>query len=323
VHRSRTLLAWMAGLIAISASCGDCTGGKSKAPQAKSTATSGETDGVPDGSVSVLAQQAVSSPEMQGSLLIGEADETNRYPSTVAVYALAPRGQPRYRACAGVLLTPQLVLTAGQCVCRPHADSRSGIGATTRIDSSDCAREATVVTSTYEPLTHRKGVESWAVEYQGTIRLHPQFELLLDDQGTVTVDHADLAVVRLDTPVQENIPPVRLSKQQAQLGERLTVVGYGYIEAIGGMDGRRRFSRETVVQFLDPNGTRVLFGSPELHAYKGDTGGPCLRESEQGLELVGISSRGLGKEPTFTSTYRYRDWLDEEIHLAEREGLKP
>ncbi|MFL5350232.1 MAG: trypsin-like serine protease [Hyalangium sp.] len=304
----------MMGLLALSVGCGDCTGGKGKIAR-------GETEGVTVGSVTdFLARQASTPPDLQSFLLIGEEDEANRFPFTVAVYALAPPGQPRYRGCAGVLLTRQLVLTAGQCVCRPHKDGGPGSGETTRIDTSSCAATAAVVTATYEPLENRKGVESWSVEYRGTVRVHPQFELRMDAAGAITGDHADLAVVRLDTPVQPNIEPVRLADGIAQAGERLTVVGHGYIDPTDGLDGRRRFTHDTVSQLLDPDGARVQFGSPELFSYKGDTGGPCLRETAQGLELLGISNRGSGKPPAFTSTYVYREWLANELHLAASES---
>jgi hypothetical protein len=128
--------------------------------------------------------------------------------------------------------------------------------------------------------------------------------------------HADLAVVRLDAHVQSNILPVPLAAQAAQPGEIMTIVGYGYIEAVEGMDGKRRFIREPVRRFLDPGAERAEFGAPDLRAYKGDTGGPCLRETKDGPELLGISSRGLGKEPSFTSIDPYRDWLNEQIHLG-------
>jgi hypothetical protein len=157
------------------------------------------------------------------------------------------------------------------------------------------------------------------MEYSGSVHPHPQFELRLDAQGNIMISNADLAVVRLDTPVQSNIPPIRLAEKPAQAGETMTVVGYGYIEPLGGMDGKRRFNREKVLRPLDPDGKRAVFGQPDLHAYKGDTGGPCLRETGHGPELLGISSRGLGREPTFTSTAPYWVWLSEQIRLAERE----
>jgi hypothetical protein len=194
-------------------------------------------------------------------------------------------------------------------------DSGAGSGENLRIDASACATTATVLTYTYEPLPGAQGMESWSAEYEGAVQPHPGFALLMNAQGAVVASHADLAVIRLDAHVQSNIPPVQLAAEEAHPGELMTVVGYGYIEAIGGMDGKRRFSRERVKKFLDPGGERVEFGSPDLHAYKGDTGGPCLRETEHGPELLGISSRGLGKEPTFTSISPYRDWLNEQTRL--------
>ncbi len=175
----------------------------------------------------------------------------------------------------------------------------------------------------YEPLTHRKGVESWFVEYQGDVRPHPRFEVQLDEWGRAAVHHADLAIIRLDDPVQKNILPVRLADAEATVGEFLAVVGYGYIEELSSGDGTRRFSREEVRELLEPDRKNVLFGSPDSSSYKGDTGGPCLRETDQGSELLGISNRGLGQAPTFTSIPHYREWLVEEIRLAGQRAPTP
>src|SRR5512140_2391348 len=64
-------------------------------------------------------------------------------------------------------------------------------------------------------------------------------------------------------------------------------------------------------------------GPMDLASYKGDTGGPCLRETERGLELVGISQRGLGLTPTFTRIAPYRGWLEEQIRLASERHPRP
>jgi hypothetical protein len=186
-----------------------------------------------------------------------------------------------------------------------------------RIDASSCATTATVFTFTYEPPAPEEGAESWSVRFRGAVRPHPRLQIWLDSREDVVSSRADLAVIILERPVQKNIEPVRLDVEEVEIGELLTVVGYGYDEGTGTLSGPRRFSRERVTRILKPDGERIEFGSRELHTYKGDTGGPCLRETEQGLSLVGISSRGLGQEPIFTSTRLHRDWLREELRFAE------
>lgn len=310
MRRFRTWVVLATCLAAASPGCSGC-------PTRHEKGHPGDAGEVLDGGGSeFLGQRAPPPSELQGSLLIGEEDATNRYPSTVAVIAHAPSGQPRYRGCAGVLLSPDLVLTAGHCVCRPHPLPRASLEEPVRLDASACATLATVVTYTYEPLPERKGGESWSMKYSGVVQPHPGFELLLERSGIVESSHANLAVIRLDGHVQSNILPVRLAAHEAQVGEVVTVVGYGYIDALEAMDGKRRFSRERVQRFLDPKGERIEFGPSDRHAYKGDTGGPCLREGEHGPELLGISSRGLGIEPTFTSISPYRNWLNEQLRLG-------
>jgi hypothetical protein len=319
----RASLALIGYVVAASSGCGSCStrpselsptrGAADTEQDARSSPHSppSQVDQTRDGSVSAW------------SLLLGEEDSSNRYPFTVSLVAHAPEGQPKYRECAGVLVAPLLVLTAGHCVCMPHTALRAGSGRTIEIDTSACAATATVATYTYAPPTEELDLESWSARYQGEVHPHPQFQILIDAKGDLVTSHADLAVVRLKKPVQRNILPIQLAEEEVQPGELLTVVGYGYSEETGGMSLMRRFSQERALKFLAPDGTRVLFGSLELHTYKGDTGGPCLRETAQGPELLGISSRGLGHEPAFTLTSRYRAWLEEEIRLAMKRGSAP
>jgi len=45
-------------------------------------------------------------------------------------------------------------------------------------------------------------------------------------------------------------------------------------------------------------------------------GGPCLRETKRGFELVGISQRVLGRPPACTRIAPYREWVEEQIRVA-------
>lgn len=259
-------------------------------------------------------------PELQWDVLLGEEDEANRYPFTVIVIAdFAERGQGN-RACSGVLIGPRHVLTAGNCVCvRPYPQAQNGQGLT-RIDASTCEKTATVRTFTSAPADGVDPKESWSVKYPGTIHPHPRLEVMLDRDGNPVSAQANLALVLLDTPVKRNTPPVPLSEEGVRAGELLTVVGFGYIAGITGLDGVRRFTQEPVSKVVDASTGRARFGLPEEQGYKGDTGGPCLRETAQGFVLAGISHRGFGREATLTSVNVHLDWLRTELERAEGSG---
>jgi Trypsin len=249
--------------------------------------------------------------------LLGDEDEANRFPFTVIVIAsFAERGKGN-RGCSGVLIGPRLVLTAGNCVCvRPYPEAQKGQGLT-RISASTCEKDATVRTFTYAPADGVDPKESLSVRYSGTIRPHPQLELILDRDGNPVSAQANLALVLLDGPVKRNTPPVPLSEEEVRTGELLTMVGFGYIANISGLDGVRRFTQERVSKIVDADTGQARFGLPEEQGYKGDTGGPCLQETAQGFVLAGISHRGFGKEATLTGVNVYLDWLRGEIKHAE------
>jgi len=255
-------------------------------------------------------------PEDFGFLLIsrsiGYQDQVNRYVSAVLARAVMTEDGPHYRECAAVVVASNLVLTAAHCMCVPIGSQ------TLRFDGSQCAKEANVRTFV-RVLSNGNDQGAWQEgEIAGTISVHPRFELVLDTQGDVVSSRADLAAIRLEKPGVPEIPPVRLATKDAVDGELLSVAGYEYFPAIKSMFWYRRFTQEQVDTPVGDD--RVLFGLMKFAGFKGDTGGPCLRETLKGQELVGISQRGFGRTPTFTRIVPYREWVEEQIRLA---GKRP
>jgi hypothetical protein len=251
-------------------------------------------------------------------------DIHNRYATTVM---LTEGAQSRAAKCSGILLSPHLALTAASCVCAPGKPGTDG-GLDTRIlDATACAQRTFLRTVRYGEAQDRQFMEETASKsfqtFEGRVRPHPEFKLMLDARGAVQSSHADLAVIILDSPVQSPLPFVQLGNTEVKEDEVLVMAGYPADARFGGFTGIRYFRKNRVTQPPSSQSGRGLYEQQAPFLYNGYPGGPCFREDADHPWLVGIASVSPDQELAFTSTSVFKDWLLAEIQRATQAAPSP
>ncbi len=252
----------------------------------------------------------------------GEMDLKNRYASAVMVSFNDAMEGPQ---CSGTLVGPNLVLTAGSCVCSPSKSAGAGSAKRMFVDGSACAPRVfvtTVVNGAVRDMRWKETTTEMEFRiYRGTVRPHPQLNVVFDERGAVVSSDADLAAIPLDEPVGGEVSAVPLARTEAQPGESLIMAGYAHDGARGsvGVYGVRYFRKNLVTNPV--TNRRGFYQQQGPYLWDGYTGGPCFREDADGRWLVGVAGKAVGEELVFASVVFFRGWLDEELRRAQKRGV--
>ncbi|MBN1205023.1 MAG: trypsin-like serine protease [Myxococcaceae bacterium] len=299
-----------------------------------------------------------------GSLLSiypGPADVANRYASSVIVIRTTDGRDEPEGGCSGVLIDPSLVLTAGHCVCEMRtlrtADDKALVGrrleeavpsakgseraredpartwredvlarSHAAIDGSQCSMGARVLALEYVSPAMRPDYRS----YRGVaIRPHPRLLILDGTDGKGLFREADLAIIRLEKPVNENLRTIKLPQAEIQREEPIIMVGFGRGETdyANAKFGYRHVGegRVTKVERLASGGMKFAAGGSAVDGelfsvlHGGDSGGGAFKKDDDTV-LVGIASSLSADRKTsiYTSTYPYKKWLEGEKAAARQ-----
>jgi hypothetical protein len=184
------------------------------------------------------------------------------------------------------------------------------------VDGAVCAGQANAITIHYGKVRSGQKADLQATIYAGTIRPHPDLQLVFDNSGAIVSAHANLAVLLLDEPVEGGIQSATLADTEVMEGEHLVMAGYGYGKHIGGSYGARFYRTNKVVKAQTPSAGRFIYEQQGAYLYNGFDGGPCFREHGAERWLVGISGAGTEEELPLTSTVFFGAWIKSEIARA-------
>lgn len=234
--------------------------------------------------------------------------------ATVAMIDLV-EGEP---ACTGTVIAPTVVLSAAHCV-------------VTQDENTDEVIEEWEASSIaiYASGANANGVPESELYVVRQIIRHPQYPFPGGDESELSGigESNDIALFIMDEPITE-VEPIKILPMAdvdavLSAGTEVIITGFGQREAVEGSSlAGELYIAETPYQFrTDKEFLAGAVGQPDT--CPGDSGGPVYVDTDQGVYVIGASSRAdangqalCGEGGIYTLAPAYVDWIVQQTQGA-------
>lgn len=213
--------------------------------------------------------------------------------STIGRSAVALVSEHYEAFCSGILIASDLVLTAAHCLL---GESQSSF------------------TVAFHVKPDTTNLLESNIRDAADFVIHQSYDENMMNADEPASPPADIALIKLASAAPENYTPIAIASANSELkkGQSVTLAGFG-ITSLDQTTGGELYKIELPLGQIDSAAKELVFIAENgRSACMGDSGGPALITNKNGLQVIGVTSRGTSLcngEMRYTDVRGHEAWL--------------